>query len=129
MEHRGDAHAGDAACSGCAARSRLARARRDAVGATTSAAAIKAVRRCRASSSTFAGSGATRCCRYIADWHSTGAAHQIAVRYGCNTGDLLVSPRLPSVPEIESRLVEALPKNDAGKVLKHKIRASLTEGG
>jgi 23S rRNA (uracil1939-C5)-methyltransferase len=29
-------------------------------------------------------------------------AHQIAVRYGCNTGDLLISPRLPSVPELES---------------------------
>ncbi len=33
-------------------------------------------------------------------------AHQIAVRYGCNTGDLLVSPRLPSVPEIESGQIE-----------------------
>ncbi|MBB2773767.1 MULTISPECIES: AMP-binding protein [Mycolicibacterium] len=32
------------------------------------------------------------------------------------------------VPE-QVVLVEALPKNDAGKVLKHKIRASLTEGG
>jgi acyl-CoA synthetase (AMP-forming)/AMP-acid ligase II len=32
------------------------------------------------------------------------------------------------VPE-QVVLVEALPKNDAGKVLKHKIRAALTEGG
>ena len=29
-------------------------------------------------------------------------AHQIAVRYGSNTGDLLVSPTLPMVPEIET---------------------------
>lgn len=29
-------------------------------------------------------------------------AHQIAVRYGSNTGDLLVTPRLPMVPELES---------------------------
>jgi 23S rRNA (uracil1939-C5)-methyltransferase len=29
-------------------------------------------------------------------------AHQIAVRYGCNTGDLLVMPHLPMVPELES---------------------------
>jgi 23S rRNA (uracil1939-C5)-methyltransferase len=33
-------------------------------------------------------------------------AHQVAVRYGCNTGDLLVSPRLPMVPEIESGQTE-----------------------
>ncbi|MBM2812373.1 MAG: rumA [Chloroflexi bacterium] len=29
-------------------------------------------------------------------------AHQITVRYGSNTGDLLVSPALPMVPEVES---------------------------
>jgi 23S rRNA (uracil1939-C5)-methyltransferase len=29
-------------------------------------------------------------------------AHQIAVRYGSNTGDLLVSPSLPMVPELET---------------------------
>ena len=29
-------------------------------------------------------------------------AHQIAVRYGSNTGDLLVSPALPMIPEIET---------------------------
>lgn len=33
-------------------------------------------------------------------------AHQITVRYGCNTGDLLVSPRLPMVPELESGQTE-----------------------
>ncbi len=33
-------------------------------------------------------------------------AHQIAVRYGCNTGDLLISPRLPSVPELETGQTE-----------------------
>lgn len=29
-------------------------------------------------------------------------AHQIAVRYGCNTGDLVVIPALPMVPELPS---------------------------
>ncbi|MPZ15283.1 MAG: methyltransferase domain-containing protein [Chloroflexi bacterium] len=29
-------------------------------------------------------------------------AHQITVRYGCNTGDLLVNPALPMVPEVET---------------------------
>jgi len=29
-------------------------------------------------------------------------AHQIMVRYGCNTGDLLVNPSLPSVPELQT---------------------------
>jgi 23S rRNA (uracil1939-C5)-methyltransferase len=33
-------------------------------------------------------------------------AHQVAVRYGCNTGDLLISPRLPSVPELETGQTE-----------------------
>jgi 23S rRNA (uracil1939-C5)-methyltransferase len=30
------------------------------------------------------------------------AAHQITVRYGCNTGSLLINPKLPMVPELES---------------------------
>lgn len=29
-------------------------------------------------------------------------AHQVTVRYGCNTADLLVNPRLPMVPELET---------------------------
>lgn len=29
-------------------------------------------------------------------------AHQITVRYGCNTGSLLVHPKLPMVPELET---------------------------
>jgi 23S rRNA (uracil1939-C5)-methyltransferase len=33
-------------------------------------------------------------------------AHQIMVRYGANTGDLLINPALPSVPELETGQTE-----------------------
>jgi 23S rRNA (uracil1939-C5)-methyltransferase len=41
-------------------------------------------------------------------------AHQITVRYGCNTGDLLISPALPSVAEVESGQAE-LAENVLGR--------------
>jgi 23S rRNA (uracil1939-C5)-methyltransferase len=33
-------------------------------------------------------------------------AHQIMIRYGCNTGDLLINPQLPMVPELETGQLE-----------------------